>query len=157
MQHIDVKERFLVAMLLEMTKFRSQAVNTGERTEPMASKSEDTRQNQAVFWEGKLAERISLLTGEGVEAKTIDRDPAVKMIKARIKRAKARLRTIAAMARKIEDKARTKAEKLALPKEEKSRKKVAAEDVAEESKRQQKKKQKKEKKESDAVAQTQPQ
>lgn len=122
----------------------------------MASKSEETRQNQAAFWEGRLAERIALLTGEGLEAKAIDKDPAVKMLKAKIKRAKVRLRTIAAMAQKIEDKARARAEKLATPKEDKSKKKsAAAEEAAEESKRQQKKKQKKEKKEGDSAAQTQ--
>lgn len=122
----------------------------------MASKTEATRQNQAAYWEGKLAERIALLTGEGLEAKAIAKDPAVKMLKAKIKRSNVRLRTIAAMAQKVEDKARAKAEKLAAPKEDKSKKKATAEEAAEESKRQQKKKQKKEKKEGDAT-QVQPQ
>ena len=121
----------------------------------MASRSESTRENQRELWEKKLAERIALLTGQGLEAASIDKDSAVKMLKAKIKKSKARLRAIAAMAEKVEEKARKKAEKLAAPKEEKPKKKAASETEEEqtESKRQQKKKQKKEKKEGDSAEQ----
>lgn len=116
----------------------------------MASKSEGTRENQREQWERKLAERVALLTEQGLETAAINKDSAVKMLKAKIKKSKARLRAIAAMAEKIEEKARIKAEKLAAPKEEKPKKKKTAaeeEEAQEESKRQQKKKQKKQKKE----------
>ncbi|MDD5476379.1 MAG: hypothetical protein PHU03_07700, partial [Syntrophales bacterium] len=113
---------------------------------------------QAGYWEGKLAERVALLTAEGLEGKAVDRDATVKMLKAKIKKSKARLRTIASMAQKIEEKARIKAEKLSAPKEEKQKKKASSvEEAAEESKRQQKKKQKKEKKEGEPADQPQEQ
>ncbi|HET58196.1 MAG TPA: hypothetical protein ENN35_07130 [Deltaproteobacteria bacterium] len=114
----------------------------------MASKSEETRTNQKKYWEGKLAERIAFLTEKGEETPAVNKDTAVKMLKAKIRKGNARLRSIAEMAKKIDEKAARKAEKLAAPKPEKPKKKVAADEAPpEESKRQQKKKQKKEKKE----------
>ncbi len=114
----------------------------------MTSKSEETRANQKEYWEKKLAERIAFLTEKGEEEPAVNKDTAVKMLKAKIKKSNARLRSIAEMTKKTDEKAARKAEKLAAPKPEKPKKKAAADDASpEESKRQQKKKQKKEKKE----------
>lgn len=117
---------------------------TERKGKSMASKTKEARVEQRRQWDAQLAQRVSLLTGQGLDADTIAKDVTVRKLRAKIRETAHRLRTIEGKERKTEDMARIKAEKLAAPKIKKSGKKKAAEEQAAESKRQQKKKKKKE-------------
>ena len=109
----------------------------------MTSKTKDARLEQKTYWESKLGERISVLSGKGLEPKELGKDTVVRKIRAKIRETDTRLKRIAALEAKVEEMARTKAEAQALPKAPKEKKKKEAE-TQEVSKRQQKKQKKRE-------------
>jgi len=110
----------------------------------MASKAKEARLEQRHYWDEQLEQRLSLLTGKGLDADAISRDTTVRKLRAKIRETRQRLRAIEGKEKKAEEMARIKAEKLAAPKKEKPSKKKVVEEQTAESKRQQKKKKKKE-------------
>jgi hypothetical protein len=108
----------------------------------MASKSKEARLDQRAYWEQKLSDRLSILGSRGVDSSRVNKDVAVRKIRARLRETQNRLNSIESLEKKIEGMARLKAEKMAAPKEDKVKKKKETADPAETSKRQQKKKQK---------------
>lgn len=113
----------------------------------MASKEKAARLEQKVNWEEKLNQRLSLMADKGTESEKIAKDTTVRKLRAKIRETDKRLKAIEGKEKKLEEMAKTKAEKLATPKEEKDKKQKTSKDQPGESKRQQKKKKKKEKKE----------
>ena len=112
----------------------------------MASKDKIARDTQKAYWEGVLSSRLADLSERGFDKETIAKDTSVRKIRATIRRIGARLIVIDGKQQKIEEKAKLKAEKAAMPKEEKSKKAKGEEESAEMSKRQQKIEKKLEKK-----------
>jgi len=112
----------------------------------MASKDKDARDTQKAYWEGALSRRLEALHERGLDRETIAKDVSVRKIRAQIRKIGARLAVIDTRKKKTEEMARIKAEKMALPKEEKARKNKGGEEPAEMSKRQQKLEKKLEKK-----------
>lgn len=110
----------------------------------MASKGKEERVGQKAYWEGKLALRLSVLGEKGLEPGKIAKDAVVRKIRARIREADLRLKAIADLEKRTDDLARVKAEKMATPKEEKSKKRKGPDEAPAVSKRQQKKRKKKE-------------
>lgn len=113
----------------------------------MSSKSKESRLDQKAFWENELSRRLEVLADSGIEPATIAKDTAVRKLRAKIRETAGRLRAISTAEKKVEEMEKIRAEKLAAPKVEKSKKKKGIEDAATDSKRQQKKKKKKESKE----------
>jgi archaellum component FlaD/FlaE len=109
----------------------------------MPSKSRTSREGQLAYWEGRLQDRMGVLSKQGYDQERIAADAAVRGIKAKIRETKQRLRAIDAGEKKIEEMARLKLEKEQAPQEEKSKKKKHEEEEAQVSKRQQKKAKKK--------------
>lgn len=112
----------------------------------MASKDKIARDAQKVYWAGALSRRLEVLKERGLDQKTIAKDASVKKIRAEIRKIASRLTVIGKKQDKVEEMARVKAEKLAIPKEEKTKKAADEEEAAEVSKRQQKLEKKMEKK-----------
>jgi hypothetical protein len=110
----------------------------------MASKDKESRLGQMSYWEEQLNQRLALLTEKGVASEKIAKDTEIKKIRAKIRDTRDRIAAIEKKEKKLEEMAKTKAEKAAMPK--KSKKKKKGEGAPAESKRQQKKKKKKEKK-----------
>ena len=111
----------------------------------MGSKHRAARDEQRLYWENRLSQRLALLTEKGLEPASIAKDPAVRKIRAQIRETAARLSAIDALEKKTAEMA--KAEKAdASKKETGKKKKRPPEEASEESKRQQKKKKKLEKK-----------
>jgi len=108
----------------------------------MPSKSKEARLEQKIFWEEKLKQRLDVLAENGVDPRKSPKDRTVKKIRAKLRDTETRLNTIGTQEKKIEEMAVKKAEKLAAPKEKKTKKKVAEEVKGAESKRQKKKKKK---------------
>ena len=96
------------------------------------------------YWEEQLNQRLALLAEKGVASEKIAKDTEIKKIRAKIRDTRDRIAVIEEKEKKVEDMAKAKAEKAAMPK--KSKKKKKEEEASAESKRQQKKKKKKEKK-----------
>ncbi len=113
----------------------------------MASKEKAVRLEQKVRWEEKLNQRLSLLADKGAGSEKISKDTTVKQLRAKIRETDKRLRAIEEKQKKIEEMAKIKAEKLAVPKKEQGKKGKTSKDQPADSKRQEKKKKKKEKKE----------
>ena len=112
----------------------------------MASKDKQVRLDQKSYLEEKLNQRLTVLADKGLLPGRIAKDTTVKKIRAKMRETEGRLKAIAELEKKMEEKARIKAEKTALPKKEKKKKEVEKTPV--ESKRQKKKEKKpKEKKE----------
>lgn len=99
------------------------------------------------YWEGQLNERLAQLAEKNVAPGKISKDTEIKKIRAKMRETRDRLGTIEGKEKKLEEMAKAKAEKAAMPK--KSKKKEKEEETSAESKRQQKKKKKKEKKSKD--------
>ena len=114
----------------------------------MSSKSKQSREDQKVYWEEKLNQRISVLTEKGLDPTGIAKDGAVKQLRAKLRETHARLKAIADLEKKAEEMANLREEKKAAATQEASKKKKAAKEEAapEMSKRQQKKKKKLEEK-----------
>jgi len=103
----------------------------------MASKDKQVRLDQKSYLEEKLNQRLTVLAGKGLLPEKIAKDVTVRKIRAKMRETEGRLKAIAELEKKMEEKARIKAEKMALPKKEK--KKKEAEKTPAESKRQKKK------------------
>ena len=112
----------------------------------MASKDMVARGAQKVYWEGVLSRRLEVLNERGLDQGTIAKDASVRKIRAEIRKVAGRLAVIGKKQNKIEEMAKAKAEKIAVPKQEKTKKAKAGEEPAEASKRQQKLEKKMEKK-----------
>ena len=112
----------------------------------MSSKSKEARVGQKEYWGNKLNQRLSFLAEKGFEPEKIAKDATVRKIRAKIRETESRLKTIAGAKKKTEEMARIKAQKEAVPKEEKGKKKKEVKKAPEASKRQQKKKKKQESK-----------
>lgn len=112
----------------------------------MPSKSKAVRLGQKSYWENKLDQRMSALAEKGLDPKKIAKDATVKNIRAQMRKTQSRLKAITRLEEKTEELEKAKAEKMAAPKEAKSKKEKASEEAALMSKRQQKKKKKKESK-----------
>jgi hypothetical protein len=108
----------------------------------MASKDKEVRVAQKGYWEEKLDQRLSALSGKGLEPGKISRDTGVRKIRARIREADIRLRAIARVEKRTEDLARIKTERMAAPKKGKGKKGKEADGAPAMSKRQQKKRKK---------------
>ena len=103
----------------------------------MASKDKQVRLDQKSYLEGKLNQRQTVLTGKGLLPERIAKDVTVRKIRAKMRKTECRLKAITELEKKMEEKARIKAEKMALPKKEKKKKEAQKAPV--ESKRQKKK------------------
>jgi hypothetical protein len=68
--------------------------------------------------EQELKNRLSFLSGKGIEARKIDKDPLVRKLKADIKRVNYRLRLMADHEKRSEEMAKVKAERAAAPSKE---------------------------------------
>ena len=112
----------------------------------MASKSKEAREGQKEYWGNKLNQRLSFLADKGFEPGKIAKDNTVRKIRAKIRETESRLKAIAGVEKKAKEMTRIKAEKAAVPKEEKGKKKKEVEKSPKASKRQQKKKKKQESK-----------
>ncbi|MGM0426903.1 MAG: hypothetical protein ACQEQ7_06670 [Thermodesulfobacteriota bacterium] len=112
----------------------------------MVSKSKETRVEQKAFWEKKLHQRLSALEEKGVSPEKKAKDTTVRSLRAKLRETDKRLGVITEGEKKVEEMARLKAEKLAVPKQGKPKKgkKAKTEEPPAESKRQKKKKKKKE-------------
>lgn len=85
----------------------------------MSLKRKQIQLRQKAYFEQLLENRLSFLSGKGVEAARIDKDPLVKKFKADVRAVNNRLRLIAANEKRTEELARIKAEKAAAPEKEK--------------------------------------
>ena len=88
----------------------------------MASKEKAARLEQKVHWEKKLNQRLSLLADRGAGSEKISKDTTVKQLRAKMRETDKRLRVIEEKEKKLEQMAKVKAEKLAVPKKEKGKK-----------------------------------
>lgn len=121
----------------------------------MPSKSRATRLEQKAHLENQLKQRLADLAEKGLDSSSVAKDNTVKKLRADIRKSNMRLKAIGEKEKKIEEMARTKEEKSALPKKEKSKKQKETPEDQGVSKRQQKKKEKREKKESEPGAEAQ--
>ena len=110
----------------------------------MGSKQKETQSGQKAFLEQKLENRLTLLSGKGIESFEINKDVHVKKLRANIKAVNARLKAIADIEKKTEELARIKAEKAALPAKEKESIKTKKSEEAPEKGKEKKKKKKQE-------------
>ena len=113
----------------------------------MASKDKESRLAQMGYWEEQLNRQLTLLAEKDVAPEKVAKDTEVKKIRARIRETRDRLGAIEEKEKKLEEMAKARAEKAAMPKKSKKKKKEG--ETSAESKRQQKKKKKKEKKSKD--------
>lgn len=74
---------------------------------------------QTASFEQDLKDRLTRLSGKGIEGRQADRDPLVRKLKADIKASKKRLSRIDEAEKRTAEMARIKAEKAAAPKKEK--------------------------------------
>jgi hypothetical protein len=119
----------------------------------MSSKSKEARLEQKAYWEKKLNHRMSELSEKGLEKESIEKDRAIKKIRAEIRAAGNRLKVIENLEKKQTEMAEAKAKKAAGPKKEKKKNAKPVEETAEMSKRQKKKAAKREKKKSEPESQ----
>ena len=79
---------------------------------------------QKVYFEQKLQYRLSFLSGKGIEAPKLDKDPLVRKLQANIRAVNNRLRLIADNEKRMEEMAKIKAERAAIPPKEQESSKV---------------------------------
>jgi hypothetical protein len=79
----------------------------------MESKKKQIHLRQKAYFERKLEDRLSSLSGKGIEAPKTDKDPLVKNLKASLKAVNNRLRLMAAHDQRTEEMAKAKADKAA--------------------------------------------
>ncbi len=84
----------------------------------MGSKRKQVQMRQKEFFEQKLQNRLSFLSGKGIEAPKTDKDPIFKKLRANIRAVNNRLRLIATDEKRTEEMAKIKAQKLAAPPKE---------------------------------------
>jgi hypothetical protein len=85
----------------------------------MGLKQKQAQLRHKEYFEEHLKNRLTFLSGKGIDASKADKDPIVRKLKAGLRTANRRLRLIAAHDKRTEEMARIKAEKAAAPKEEK--------------------------------------
>jgi uncharacterized membrane protein YukC len=73
---------------------------------------------QKAYFEQKLKDRLSFLSGKGIEAPKVDKDSLVRKLKASIRAVNNRLRLIADNEKRTEEMAKIKAERAAAPPKE---------------------------------------
>jgi hypothetical protein len=116
----------------------------------MASKLRNSRETQKAYWVEKLNKRVEQLTGQGIDAKKIEKDTVVRQLKAKVRESSFRLVAIDGMTKKLVDMEKLREEKKAAPPKIKGKKAEAA--PVEESKTKKKKKEGGEKKKAEAPA-----
>lgn len=84
----------------------------------MSLKRKQAQLRQKAYFEQLLENRLSFLSGKGIEPRKIDKDPLVRKFKADVRAVNNRLRLIAENEKRTEEMARIKAEKAAAPKKE---------------------------------------
>ncbi|RPI07288.1 MAG: hypothetical protein EHM64_00020, partial [Ignavibacteriae bacterium] len=84
----------------------------------MESKKKRMIIRQTAQFEHDLQERMSFLSGKGVESRRADRDPIVRKLKADVKASNNRLRLIVENEKRTEEMAKIKAERAAAPRKE---------------------------------------
>lgn len=84
----------------------------------MGLKRKQVQMRHKAYFEQELQNRLSFLSGKGIEAPKIDKDPIVRKLKANIRAAKKRLRLIADKEKRTEEMAKIKAERAASPPKE---------------------------------------
>ena len=84
----------------------------------MSLKWKQSQIRQKEYFEQHLEKRLAFLSGKGVGADKVDKDPLVKKLKASLRAVNARLRQIAANEKRTEEMAKIKAEKAAAPRKE---------------------------------------
>ena len=85
----------------------------------MGMKQTQSKIRQKAYFEQQLKNRLSFLSGKGIEAARADKDPIVKRIKAGLRAVNSKLRLIAAHDKRTEEMAKIKADKAAAAKLEK--------------------------------------
>jgi len=100
----------------------------------MALKWKKIQMRQKAQVEQELQNRLSFLSGKGIEARKIDKDPLVKKLRAHIKAVGKRLKVIADNEKKMEDMAKIKAARAAAPPKEQGGKGEKPKKAAEEGK-----------------------
>lgn len=84
----------------------------------MGLKRKQMQMRQKAYFEQKLQNRLSFLSGKGIEAPKIDKDPLVRKLQANIRAVNNRLRLIADNEKRTEEMAKIKAERAAAPPKE---------------------------------------
>ena len=84
----------------------------------MGLKRKQVQMRHKAYFEQELQNRLSFLSGKGIEAPKIDKDPLVRKLKANIRAANNRLRLIADNEKRTEEMAKIKAERAAAPPKE---------------------------------------
>ncbi len=84
----------------------------------MGLKRKQMQMGQKTFFDQKLQNRLSFLSGKGIEAPKINKDPLVKKWQADIRGVNRRLRAIADNEKRSEEVAKSKAERAAAPAKE---------------------------------------
>ncbi len=90
----------------------------------MGLKREQMLARQKAYFEQKLNDRLSFLSGKGIASPKADKDTLVRKFKANIRAMNNRLRLIAADAKRAEEMAKIKADRAAAPPKEKEDGKV---------------------------------
>ena len=84
----------------------------------MGSKRKQMLMQQRASFEQTLQERLSFLSGKGVQSPKVDKDTIVRKLKADIKAVNNRLRTVAANEKRSEEMAKIKADRESAPRKE---------------------------------------
>jgi len=84
----------------------------------MGLKRKQMQLRQKAYFEQKLKDRLSFLSGKGIEAPKVDKDSLVRKLKASIRAVNNRLRLIADNEKRTEEMAKIKAERAAAPPKE---------------------------------------
>jgi hypothetical protein len=84
----------------------------------MGSKQRQAQNGQKASFERNLKDRLTILSGRGIESSEVDKDNLVKKFRANIKAINNRLRAIDANEKKTEELARLKVEKAAAPRKD---------------------------------------
>ena len=84
----------------------------------MGLKKKQAQLRQKEYWERRLEDRLSFLSGKGIDAAGIDKDPMVRKLKADIRAVNRRLKAITAGEKRTQELAKIKADRAAAPKEQ---------------------------------------
>jgi hypothetical protein len=84
----------------------------------MGLKRKQMQMRQKEYFEQKLQNRMSFLSGKAIESSRADKDPLVKKLQAKIRAVNNRLRLIADNEKRTEEMAKIKAERAAAPPKE---------------------------------------
>ena len=84
----------------------------------MGLKRKQMQMRQKAYVEQNLQNRLTFLSGKGIEGRKIDRDPLVRGLRANVKAVNVRLRRIADDEKRTEEMTKIKAERAAAPKKE---------------------------------------